>query len=351
MDTAANPYARLKELIQLKQAGKLGFNEVRELISLHERAAADLSLAGERGAAEQETLKSLVAESFNAVYGLLPLYKRPPLEFLRTFYTRTPEVLYKYRMQFYAALAAILLASAFGVISVLAGDTITPRLVLSPAIIQEFEETVAKDSDWALAASIPPEQRPAASVEIMANNIQIAVVSFLLGVVFSYFTLIILFTNGYLLGYISTLYLFTAATTGRPELGWYYIAGIGPHGVLEIPAILLGATAGLAIGASWIFPGRRRRSVALAETARETLLLVSAAAILLVIAGIIEGFVTPLGSGLVADRTWSTYGERLPLYIGKIIFSALLFAAFFAWLRGGWITAHRLRAGKAAAKG
>lgn len=351
MDNSANPYARLKELIQLKQSGKLGFTEVRELIALHERATADLSLAGEKGAAEQETLKSLVAESFNAVYGLLPLYKRPPLEFLRTFYARTPEVLYKYRVQFYAALAAVLLASAFGVVSVLTGDTITPRLVLSPEIIQQFEETVAKDSDWALAASIPEEQRPAASMQIMANNIQIAVFSFILGVIFSYFTLIILFTNGYMLGYISTLYLFTAATTGRPELGWYYIAGIGPHGVLEIPAILLGATAGIAIGASWIFPGRRRRAVALAETAREALLLVSAAAILLVIAGIIEGFITPLGSGLAADRTWSTYGERLPLYAGKIAFSMLLFAAFFAWLRGGWVAAHRLRAGKAAAKG
>ena len=254
-------------------------------------------------------------------------------------------------MQFYAALTAILVALAFGAMSVLTGDTITPRLVLSPEIIQQFEETVAKDSGWALAASIPEEQRPAASVQIMANNIQIAVISFILGVLFSYFTLIILFTNGYMLGYISTLYLFTAATAGRPELGWYYLAGIGPHGVLEIPAIILGATAGVAIGASWIFPGRRRRSVALAETARETLLLVSAAAILLVIAGIIEGFVTPLGSGLVSDRTWSTYGERLPLYIGKIAFSVLLFAAFFTWLRSGWITAHKRRAGKAAVKG
>ena len=101
MDTAANPYARLKELIQLKQAGKLGFNEVRELISLHERAAADLSLAGERGAAEQETLKSLVAESFNAVYGLLPLYKRPPLEFLRTFYTCACAWAYSRRQYFH----------------------------------------------------------------------------------------------------------------------------------------------------------------------------------------------------------------------------------------------------------
>ncbi len=351
MENPANPYARLKELLQFQRAGKLSFAEVRELIALHERASADLSLAGEKGAAEQETLKSLVAESFNAVYGLLPLYKRPPFEFLRVFYRRTPEVLYAYRKQFYAVVAVVLLAAAFGAISVISGDAITPRLVLSPQFVQQFEEIVAKDTEWALAAAIPENQRPVASVEIMANNIRIAVFSFILGVLFSYFTLVILFTNGYMLGYISALYLHTAVALAKPELGWYFVAGVGPHGVLEIPAILLGATAGVAIGASWIFPGRRRRSVALAETARETLLLVSAAAILLVIAGFIEGFITPLGSGLVSDRTWSTYGERLTLYIGKIAFSVLLFAAFFAWMRGGWITAHRLRAGKAATKG
>jgi uncharacterized membrane protein SpoIIM required for sporulation len=351
MEYGANPYSRLKELIHLKHIGKLSFAQVRELVALHERASADLSLAEEKGAAEQEMLRSLVAQSFNEVYGLLPFYKRPPLEFLRVFYKRTPEVLYAYRRHFYVVLAVVFISALFGIISVLTGDTITPRLVLSPQMAQQLEETVAKDSGWALAASIPPEERPAAGMMIMANNINIALISFILGLFLSYFTLIMLFVNGYMLGYVSALYIYTGAIHAKPELGWYFIAGIAPHGVLEIPAILLAASAGLAIGASWIFPGRRRRGVALAETARESLLLVSAAAILLVVAGLIEAFVTPLGSGFVTNPAWSTFNDRLALYCGKIAFSALLLAAFISWLRGGWIAAHKAQAGKAAAKG
>jgi hypothetical protein len=80
-------------------------------------------------------------------------------------------------------------------------------------------------------------------------------------------------------------------------------------------------------------------------------LLVSAAAILLVLAGLIEAFITPLGAGLVSSHSWSTYGDRMAIYAGKILFAALLFAAFFNWLRGGWVTAHRAQAAKPPVKG
>jgi len=332
----ANPYARLKELLALKRARRLTFEEICELVALHQRAAADLSLLTEADAAGQAALRALVSESFNEVYSSLSFYRRPPLEFLRVFYLRTPEVLHKYRLYCGLAVLAMAVAALAGVSAVLSGDEVSPRLVLSSQLVEYFQDAVGRDQDWALAAGIPPAMRPPASVAIMLNNLQIALVSFLLGILLGYFTLAVVMYNGYMLGYVAAMYLHSAAISGRPELGWYFTAGVGPHGVLEIPAILLAATAGLALGLSWVFPGRRLRSQAFAETARETLLLVSAAALLLVVAGLIEGFITPLGDALVADREFSTFTERFPIYLGKVALSALLLFWLIEWLRRGW---------------
>jgi len=337
----ANPYVRLKELLELKRAGRLTFEQSRELLSLHERASADLSLTSGADAAEQASLKALVAESFNEVYGSLPFYRRPPLEFLRVFYNKTPRVLYRYRLYFWLILLVTLASMAGGTLAVIAGDDYTPKLIFGTELVESFQSTVESDGSWALAADIPAQARPAAGAEIMFRNISIALVSFIVGILLAYLTLTIIFYNGYLLGYIAALYVYTGVLAGNMELGWYFIAGVAPHGVLEIPAILLAATAGLAVGASWMFPGRRMRKAALTETAREVFLLVGAAALLLVVSGIIEAFITPMGGGIVVDRMFSTLDERMQIYIGKIVFSVLLLAAFVQWLAGGWAEARR----------
>jgi len=337
----ANPYTRLKELLELKRTGKLTFEQSRELLSLHERASADLSLASRVEAAEQASLKALVAESFNEAYGSLPFYRRPPLEFLRVFYSETPRVLYKYRLYFWLILLTLLISAAGGTLSVLSGDDYTPKLVFGTELVEFFQSTVESDGSWALAADIPAPVRPVAGAEIMFRNISIALVSFIVGILLAYLTLFIIFTNGYLLGYISALYIYSGVLMDKTELGWYFVAGVAPHGVLEIPAILLAATAGLTVGASWMFPGRRTRKAALAETAREVLLLVGAAALLLVAAGLIEAFFTPLGDAIIVDRMFSLLTERMQIYVGKIVFSVLLLATFIQWLSGGWVEARQ----------
>ncbi len=341
MDEQTNPYQRLKELLELKRAGRLTFEQSRELLSLHERASADLSLTTEADAAEQALLKALVAESFNEVYGSLPFYRRPPFEFLRVFYDRTPRVLYKYRLFFWIILLVTLVSALGGTLAVLAGDDYTPKLILGQGIAEFFQQTVESDGSWALAADIPAPVRPVAGVGITFHNIQIAVISFLFGIFFAYLTLIIIFYNGYMLGYVAALYLYTGVLAGNSELGWYFIAGVAPHGVLEIPAILLAATAGLAVGVSWLFPGRRTRKDALTETAREVFLLVGAAALLLVAAGLIEAFITPLGGAITVDRSFTTFGERMQIYAGKMVFGVFMLAAFVQWLAGGWAEARR----------
>lgn len=72
---------------------------------------------------------------------------------------------------------------------------------------------------------------------------------------------------------------------------WAFVV---PHGALEIPAILIGGGAGFILGAALLFPGDLRRKDALVMRSRVAVKLVLGCVPVLVIAGIIEGFFSPL---------------------------------------------------------
>ncbi|MDN5727548.1 MAG: stage II sporulation protein M [Propionibacteriales bacterium] len=66
-----------------------------------------------------------------------------------------------------------------------------------------------------------------------------------------------------------------------------------PHGMLELTVIFLSAGASLRLGWSWMAPGPRTRSQALATEGRVVGAIAIGAAAWLLISGAIEGFVTP----------------------------------------------------------
>jgi len=78
---------------------------------------------------------------------------------------------------------------------------------------------------------------------------------------------------------------------------------ITPHGLLELTAVFVAAGTGLRLMWAWVAPGAQTRSRSLAAEGRAAGGVVLALAVVLLITGIIEGFVTP--SGL---PTWSRIG-------------------------------------------
>jgi uncharacterized membrane protein SpoIIM required for sporulation len=115
--------------------------------------------------------------------------------------------------------------------------------------------------------------------------------------------------NGMLIGVIG------AATwqAGMALQLWSFVA---PHGVLELPAIFIAGGAGLEIARGMLFPGLLPRRESLARTGGRAARLVLGIVPMLVVAGIIEGFVSP--SGIAA-----------PL---KFLLAAVLFAALATYL-------------------
>jgi len=69
--------------------------------------------------------------------------------------------------------------------------------------------------------------------------------------------------------------------------------------VLELSCVVVASAAGLRMGWALVSPGRRRRrGVALAAEARVAVEIVLGTAPWLVLAGLVEGFITPRGLGL-----------------------------------------------------
>jgi uncharacterized membrane protein SpoIIM required for sporulation len=68
---------------------------------------------------------------------------------------------------------------------------------------------------------------------------------------------------------------------------------IAPHGLLELSAVFVAAAAGLRILWVVLVPGPRPRSVAVAEEGRATVTIALGVGVVLLISGLVEGFVTP----------------------------------------------------------
>jgi uncharacterized membrane protein SpoIIM required for sporulation len=127
---------------------------------------------------------------------------------------------------------------------------------------------------------------PAMSAMIITNNIRVDAMAFAGGITAGILTLYIIGSNGLMLGTLGAVF----AARG---FGTDFWATIAPHGVIELFAIQIAGAAGLILGAGIVRPGRARRIDALTANAARALTLMLGVAGLLVIAGTIEGFVSP----------------------------------------------------------
>jgi uncharacterized membrane protein SpoIIM required for sporulation len=126
---------------------------------------------------------------------------------------------------------------------------------------------------------------------IFINNIRVAFFAFAGGMLLGLGTLYVLIFNGMLLGAVAGL----AVGVGNGEVFFELVV---PHGVLELSCIVIAGLAGLRIASAIIDPGTRERVPALREEAHAAVELVLGTAAWLVIAGLVEGFVTGTGTGL-----------------------------------------------------
>ena len=121
---------------------------------------------------------------------------------------------------------------------------------------------------------------------IFFNNLRASFMAIVLGVTLGIFPLIVGMTNGYLLGFVSR----EVATKEGLLVMWQLL----PHGVFELPAIILSIGIGLKIGMS-MFKNQKGKWEKLRYNLKEVLrFFVFVIFPLLLIAGIIEGILIGL---------------------------------------------------------
>ncbi|HEY2808135.1 MAG TPA: stage II sporulation protein M [Steroidobacteraceae bacterium] len=124
------------------------------------------------------------------------------------------------------------------------------------------------------------------SVQILANNVVVSLFAYCAGLFFGLGTLYILGLNGLMLG---AVFAFVGAHGLAPALAGFIVA----HGCVELSVMCLSAAAGAAVGEALIRPGRAGRMRSFSEAAERSGRVLIACAVLLVGAGLIEGFISP----------------------------------------------------------
>jgi len=276
-------WEQLEELLaQADRQGlrSLGGERLQQLALAYRSATSDLAAAqSRRYSGELRTyLNRLTARAYVYVHGAAA---RGGWSNAATFFTTTFPREVRRSGRIIAATTALFVAAwivSYWLVSVKPADA----YALLPA---EEIPTITKslhDSNFGFDRAFAP----AMSSLIITNNVKVAMYAFAGGMTFGLLTLWVVLQNGLMLGGLGALF----AAKG---FGTDFWATIAPHGVIELTSIQIAAAAGILLAQGMIAPGRLRRSDALKQNARRAGVLVIGVAGLLVIAGTIEGFVSP----------------------------------------------------------
>jgi uncharacterized membrane protein SpoIIM required for sporulation len=283
----AKAWKRLQELEdRAMQTGlrRMTSEEVLELGRLYRRAAADLAQSRSLGLDPREAalLNGLVGRA----YGLIYTPERGGAASVVEFFTREFPRCFRRNFGFIAAAFLAFAAGALvGVFATLLNrDTVD--VLMGPGWSRGMEELGQRHRaghNW-----LPAEMRPFASSFIMTNNIGLSCLVFAGGILLGIPTLLFLFRNtGIMMGTI-------AVAVAQHHTAYEFWGFVAPHGVLELPAIFVAGGAGLMLGYALINPGEYSRRTALRMAAPDAVLLVFGVAAMLVIAGTIEAFFSPV---------------------------------------------------------
>ncbi len=244
---------------------------------MYRQVAADLAKVREDSSSQRiaSYLNQLLGRAHNLIY----MGRRVSPAGIVPFFRRTFPAVFRQTIDYAAVATALFAAGALiGFLTCLA-DPAFQRYFLGP----EMTATIDRREMWTHSVvSI----KPLAASWIMTNNITVSFAEFALGITAGIGTIYLLLTNGLLMGVISA----ACWQGGMSGQLWSFVA---PHGVLELPAIFIAGGAGLLIARGFLFPGSLSRRESLVyyggQAGRPILGIIP----VLIIAGTIEGFISP----------------------------------------------------------
>jgi uncharacterized membrane protein SpoIIM required for sporulation len=281
---------------QSRGLASLSGDEVRRLGALYRAATTDLAAA--RGFRMSEATVAHVNRLCVAAHDLVYAGHRGggTLRRAATFLAAGFPALVRRTWRFHAFAAAAMLLPGIAAFLVFRGDADLAERTLGTVFQQRAERAAAMPDDARRYIEVSGMWMPLMSWGIMANNIVVSLIGFAAGAVGCVGGVWLLAQNGVSLG--GGFAVFHDA--GVPGVLWTFVAA---HGPLELTAIAIACGAGLRLGLSLVVPGRRSRAAAFRETGLESVALLLGTASMLVVAGLLEGFLSP--SAAPAPVKWA----------------------------------------------
>jgi uncharacterized membrane protein SpoIIM required for sporulation/uncharacterized RDD family membrane protein YckC len=270
--------ARSRGLADLAEA------DVSRFAALYREVAADLARARTYGGSREllYTLEHDVGGGHNLLYAPPRRRVRRAWQWLASGFP----ALVRRRARVIAVAALLLFGPAVVAGTAVVLDPGRARHMLPAEMIARAEEGTRRAAEGRGYVEAPPTAMPLLSSRLIANNVQVSFVAFAGGVLAGLGSVLILLMNGIFLGAVVGLF-------HAERLGLYLWMFVLPHGVIELTAICIAGGAGLWLGSAFVLPGRLTRSQALVERGREAVSLIGGVVMLLFLAGLIEGFISP----------------------------------------------------------
>lgn len=285
--------------INKKGIKALPSKEVKEFLNIFRISSHHLAYARTHYPESSVTsyLNALISKSHNQVYAVKRI---SPYSAVKYFAWEFPKRIVEYKWFVISSFGVFAAGFILSLLLVLYRES-NSALFLPQSLVNSVKQGRSGGGAW---------NYPLMSSYIMINNITIALKAFVMGITLGIGTIYVLFSNGALVGALTAIiYMY-----GNPVNYWSLIL---PHGVLELTAVFISGGAGLIIAEHILIPGEYSRRDALINGAKKAVSLIMGIVVMLVIAGIIEGFFTPL---------------KIPEYI-KLSFAALsavILAVYFS---------------------
>ncbi|MBY3050117.1 MULTISPECIES: stage II sporulation protein M [Rhizobium] len=290
-------WRQLDELVTRAEKGgaaTLGYDEVRNLATGYRQAMNSLSVARDISLdrALIAYLESLCARAYLVVYA--------PQESLGGLMSRLllhgiPQAVRRSALPLFIGFLALILGALAGY-RLCANDPSWFYTLVPPEMADQ--RTPDASTDYLRSTIYGDEghdsdRLAAFSAFLFSHNTTIVILIFTLGVFVSVPSFILTFYNGLILGAFFAMF-------NQRGLGYDVFAWLSIHGVTELAAIAIACAGGARLGLAVLLPGARTRKEALRHQAHDAVKLAILAALMLVVAAFIEGFLRQL----IQDPLW-----------------------------------------------
>lgn len=263
---------------------KMTLDEGKRFQYLYRRAAADLSKISTFSAEPEirRYLESLVARAFGEIHeSREKAYRFSPVKW---FFVTFPRTFRRHFAAFLLAAAVITAGVVFGGAAVAIDPDAKALLIPFSNLQGSPSERIAKEES--AKEDRLKNRKMRGTAFYMTHNTQVSIFMIAMGATFGIGTVLLLFYNGVMLGAVALDYVLASKTA-------FLVAWLSPHGVVEIPAVLLAGQTGLVLASALIGWGKRTTlQTRLRKISGDVVTLIFGIALMLTWAGFIEAFVS-----------------------------------------------------------